>query len=125
MTTTLYLFFGIYFVSMSITTLIQPNAIKSLYNAINSDDGLKKLSGLFTIILGAALVSIHNKWELDKSLIITLLAWLTLIKGMLLLSFDRFSKFFGFIYNMQDKGYQIIGIVIGLLGILFIILGAN
>lgn len=56
---------------------------KRIYEiAQNFNPALIIVSGFINIILGLLLVLIHNIWTSDWRVIITLLAWLTLAKGM-------------------------------------------
>ena len=45
------------------------------------------LSGLMTFVLGLLMVMYHNVWVQDWTVVITVLAWLTLLKGVWLLVF--------------------------------------
>lgn len=39
--------------------------------------------GIFYTVIGAIMVSIHNIWILDWTLIITIFAWLSIIRGII------------------------------------------
>lgn len=45
--------------------------------------------GFFTLFLGAGLVSVHNVWSFELKVITTLVAWMGLIKGFIMLSFPQ------------------------------------
>ena len=55
------------------------------------------LAGIFSLIIGAALVMYHNIWVKDLSVLVTLLGWGALLKGIVLIAFPEVitkSKFF-------------------------------
>jgi len=53
---------------------------------------LMLVTGAVTLILGLIMVMVHNVWVLDWRLLITLLAWLTLAKGIIRLIFPGISE---------------------------------
>lgn len=44
--------------------------------------GLSLLTALFTLVLGIVIVLFHNQWMWNWRVIITVLGWITLIKGV-------------------------------------------
>ena len=51
--------------------------------------GLSLFTSIFTLILGIILVLFHNVWVWNWALVITILAWLTLLKGVARMFFPR------------------------------------
>jgi hypothetical protein len=47
--------------------------------------GLIYLGGVFSLLIGLLIVLVHNKWAANWSVIITILGWLSLIKGLWLI----------------------------------------
>ncbi len=45
------------------------------------------LTGLITFVMGAVIVALHNVWSADWRVLVTLLGWLTAIKGAVILLF--------------------------------------
>jgi hypothetical protein len=73
------------------------------------------IGGLLSLIIGVALVMYHNIWVKDLQVMVTLLGWAALIKGIVLLAFPETitkSKFFKREYK---KIAPILVIVLGLL----------
>jgi len=58
-----------------------PQAVDDFFN----NTGLTLLGGLVTVIIGLVIVAFHNVWPGHWSLIITILGWLALIKGAVLI----------------------------------------
>jgi hypothetical protein len=47
--------------------------------------GLLWVTGFMTFVMGAVLVALHNMWCRDWRVIVTLLSWLTAIKGAVIM----------------------------------------
>jgi hypothetical protein len=62
---------------------------KSYFNEVMSDlansKGLLWLTGLITFVMGMVMVALYNVWSADWRLLVTLLAWLTVIKGAVIM----------------------------------------
>jgi len=58
---------------------------KPYFNAVMTDlansKGLLWLTGLITFVMGTVIVALHNVWSADWRVIVTVLGWLTVIKG--------------------------------------------
>lgn len=69
--------------------------------------------GLLSIVIGAIMVAIHNIWELNWALIITIFAWASIIKGIVYITKPRIAIIFlSKMINM--KIYMILIFIIGL-----------
>src|SRR5476651_504813 len=89
---------GLYFILVSSAMLIDmPRFITSVTGLINNAP-LLFVCGFFTLILGLLMVVSHNIWQLHWRVIITVLGWVVLLKGMCLLfcpqMMDHASQFF-------------------------------
>lgn len=76
------------------------------------------LGGVAALFLGAWILSRHNIWVANWSIVITIIGWLSLIKGALLLIFPRaLGKFLG-VYQ-KNKGllalHSVVVIFIGMI----------
>jgi hypothetical protein len=64
---------------------------KPYFNAVMTDlansKGLLWITGLSTFVMGTVIVALHNVWSTDWRVIVTLLGWLTVIKGAVILLF--------------------------------------
>lgn len=77
--------------------------------------GLSFTSGVFTLILGAVLVNYHNVWVKDWPVLVTIIGWIALIKGILLIVYPPYIKIGKGIY----KNPQVLGLIMLILGMLF------
>lgn len=64
---------------------------KTYFNAVMTEltdnKGLLWITGLITFVMGAVIVALHNVWSADWRVLVTLLGWLTAIKGAVILLF--------------------------------------
>lgn len=75
---------GITMVVVSLALLIKPKLLGKLFEEVENEATISFL-GVITFVIGLAMVLVHNIWVLDWRVSITLLGWLTLIKGLDLL----------------------------------------
>ena len=71
---------------------------KSYFNAVMTDlannKGLLWVTGLITFIMGTVIVALHNVWSADWRVLVTLLGWLTVIKGAVIMLFPSSMMLF-------------------------------
>lgn len=52
--------------------------------------GLTFLGGFIALAIGATLVEYHNRWSTDWTVLVTLVGWISLLKGVLFIAFPGF-----------------------------------
>lgn len=114
--------FGIYFLALGIAFIINPKSLKDIYPKVMNDEGFLMLGGIFAILIGATVISIHNLWTLHWPVIITILGWWSLIKGFALLADPRFVTLFSFVQNRSETFYRTLSCFYLVLGLLLLIL---
>lgn len=82
---------GISLVIVCLALLIRQKHLKKLFPSVESDDSLFSW-GLVTLVIGIAMVLSHNIWVKDWQVVITIIGWISLIKGMSLLFFTEYTK---------------------------------
>ncbi len=75
--------FGIYLVVMGVVLLINHKYVMTAINAFVKDKALQLVSSIFTVFAGSFLVAYHNVWVKNWMVVITVLCWITLLKGVL------------------------------------------
>ena len=92
METTLFLakVFGLYLLVMGLLMPLRRKDLSAMIEALADNRPLVFLVGVLVLILGLVLVVSHNVWIAGWPLVITVLAWLVLIKALayLLLPFE-------------------------------------
>ena len=79
--------FGLYFLIVGVVLVVRHKTLPQIINSLLTNEGLMFFAGVFILLLGLLLVLVHNSWEAGLAWIITLIAWLTLIKGVLYMLF--------------------------------------
>lgn len=74
---------GWYLVIVSLFVLVKHEHAKAVVADVLSQPGLFFIVSLITLILGLLLVTSHNIWVMDWPVLVTLVAWLVLLSGLL------------------------------------------
>jgi len=94
------------------------NIVKDFYG----NAGLAYIGGFMALVMGVLIVHFHNHWVSDWTLLITILGWLALLKGMVIIIFpkhvQRMSETF-----LTEQGLKVIPYAALLLGLLFAYFG--
>ena len=69
------------------------------------------ISGFVTLIIGMLLVEYHNIWMRNWIVLITLVGWLSLVKGVMLIAYPRYiSLFKGWYKNTLAWGFLMLAL---------------
>ncbi|MEK7124365.1 MAG: hypothetical protein AAB877_01600 [Patescibacteria group bacterium] len=106
-------FWGFTLVIFGLIFLIKPKNITTIFHILE-DEKMLFLLGLVNIILGILLVLTYNVWEVSFKTIITLLGWLILLRGVIMLFFPEFfQKKIAFVKSKLDWAqYAFVGFVV-------------
>ncbi|MDD5613525.1 MAG: hypothetical protein PHQ54_00435 [Candidatus Omnitrophica bacterium] len=77
--------------------------------------GLTFFSGFITLVLGMLIVTYHNIWVKNWTVLVTIIGWMALFKGVTLILFPQFISSFKGIY----KNGRLLGVFMIALGLLF------
>ena len=80
---------GLYLVIVAPAALLNRRHFPRLIKEFSDSLAMVVLSGFVALVLGLLLVVSHNVWTADWRVIITLLGWLTLIKGVVRFAFPH------------------------------------
>lgn len=109
--TTLYAkVFGLYFVIMAVLMLAYPKRFEKHISGWNPNADYVFGLGALVMLIGLLVVNTHNIWVKDWRVFITLIGWLSLIKGVCLVACpgciaDNCKKFY------KGNGYYITALV--------------
>lgn len=73
------------YLSIGLGMFLSPKYYKKMLGELTHATTLAYLGGTIALVIGVLIVTYHNAWEGNWTLIITLMGWLTLLKGVLLL----------------------------------------
>ena len=83
-------FWGWYLIIFCFVLTLKPRRIKQIFDDLN-DEKFLILSAFMAIIIGLINTILHNIWELNYKLIITLIGWFSLIIGLALFIFPKLT----------------------------------
>lgn len=75
--------------------------------------GLTFMSGFVALIAGMLLVHYHNIWESSWVVLVTIVGWLAVAKGVVLMAFPHSMMFFAGMYK-NSKMYGAVMVILGL-----------
>jgi uncharacterized membrane protein len=97
---------GFYLVLICLAMLLQPERFKKMMNIVLGHPASLYICSATNIIFGLTILIPHNIWVASWPLLITIIGWLTLLKGVFSLYFpEKYLKMF--VKLMEKPGYQI------------------
>jgi uncharacterized membrane protein HdeD (DUF308 family) len=88
---------------------------KKLADDFTKSSGLTFISGFMTLIAGVALVEFHNFWVKDWTVLVTIIGWACLLKGLMLMVYPKYLSTFKSVY----KNNKFLGLLLVVLGLVF------
>ncbi len=79
-------FWSILVMTFAIVFLIHPKSLERL-NSYLEDEKFVFIIGFFSFILGLTTILLHNIWEANWSIMVTIFGWIALIKGITRIAF--------------------------------------
>ena len=97
---------GLYCVFAALSMVIRKQAIVEMVTALLHDSPLMFILGVFTLIAGLAMILAHNVWAGGApAVIVTLVGWITLIKGLMFLFVPPAAEADFFLKNLHYEQY--------------------
>jgi hypothetical protein len=78
---------GIYLFTTSLALVLNKKIYKDFLKEIAQNSSFIIFSGIIALILGIMIITTHNVWMMKWEVIITIIGWITFIKGVLFLYF--------------------------------------
>jgi uncharacterized protein YjeT (DUF2065 family) len=114
---------GIVYLAVGIGILINPDFYKKLLADCAENSLVMYLAGLITLAIGYLLVTFHNIWVKDWPVIITIVGWMALIKGLFLIVLPKVSMKICNFFKGMTKFLTVWALVVIVLGGLLCWLG--
>jgi uncharacterized membrane protein HdeD (DUF308 family) len=108
---------GWYFLIMGLFLIIRRDVVISAMKNVVDQPGLLLVIAFITLIIGLMMIATHNVWVWDWPVIITLIGWFALIRGIIRLFYPEF------VHRMWNKmsahpiRFTISGIIMLILGL--------
>ena len=110
-------FWGWFIIIFCVILLINPKRASQLIMDLEHEKHLV-IPAVVSIVLGLVFILLHNVWTLNWKLIITLLGWATLLKGIHLFAFPKNTL--KFIDTINQRWLPLYYIVLFLLGLILL-----
>jgi len=110
-------FWGIVFVLTGITLMINRESVVTLLKLVQ-EDGMVILLGYGALMLGVAHILVYNTWT-DWTIIITLIGWLILLKGIIRLIAPHYTQRLVKFYNTPHR-IRVTLVIVIIIGIFLI-----
>lgn len=114
---------GLYLVIVSTAFMLKVDEFKPVMLDMLKNPSLVLSSGILALILGILIVVTHNVWVMDWRVIITLLGWLTLLKGVIRLFYPEFVMKKATKCVENKTSYNIIMLITLLIGLTLLYFG--
>jgi len=113
---------GIIYLSFGVGLLLNQQFYKNEIPKLLENTAYLILGGFIAIIIGVLIIDNHNYWVKNWTVIITIIGWIAILKGILLLAFPTLTKIYEPIVN-SESFYKILGPFVLVFGLVFIYLG--
>ena len=114
--------YGIVFIAVGLGMLINPKYYLKAIDSMLKNYGVTYLGGTMALIVGYLIVTYHNIWVKDWTVIITIIGWIALIKGLSLLIFPKKSLEFSS-SMVKKKNFTVWSVIALILGIVLAYFG--
>lgn len=110
------------YLSIGVGMLINSDYYNQLFDQVSKDSLSMYIGGFVALIAGFTLVTYHNVWVQGWEVLVTIIGWLALIKGFLILTFpgtmQSITKSI-----VKPKNMGMISVFVILLGLVFMYFG--
>src|SRR3989344_7945247 len=83
--------FGISIIAVSLSLLSYPKIIKKIFESMQNETTLF-FTGVVSFVIGISMILTHNIWVYDWKVIVTILGWAILLKGVIRLFFHFYRQ---------------------------------
>lgn len=115
--------FSLAYVAIGIGMLINPDIYKKLFEDFIDNGTALYFGGIMALVIGYLLVTFHNTWTKDFSVIITVLGWIALLKGILILVRPKAMIALTKAIIKKESTLKIMSVFVIIVGLLFSFLG--
>lgn len=115
--------FSLVYLAIGIGITVNPAFYRKMFADFIENSAILYLGGIMALVVGFLIVAFHNTWVMDLSVIITIIGWMALIKGIVILilpkamislsksiiSSPKFMKIEGYIAIIAGLGLSYLG----------------
>lgn len=109
---------SVVYLSAALGAVFSRDHYRKVLDDLFKNAALTYFIGFTTVIIGFLIVNYHNIWGKDWTVLITIMGWLALTKGVLIIAFPRFVQSYSRLI-FEGKGLQFFPYAAAFLGLLF------
>ena len=83
---------SVVYLSVALGAVLNRDHYQRVLDDLFENAALTYFMGFTTVVLGLLMVNYHNIWVKDWTVLVTIVGWAALIKGVLLITVPRFVK---------------------------------
>lgn len=108
---------GFIYIVVAIMLFSKQKKVKVIVKEVCSDPAMLFMTGMISLVLGTLIVLFHNIWVWDWRLLITLIGWLAIVRGIVRTLFPHIAvKIMNKMIKKKDK-YQAAAVIILVVGV--------
>ncbi len=112
----LALAFGLYMIAAGVGLLYEGENYNQIIVEFKDNAAIGYIAGIMVFALGVVIIRVHNDWSSVVAGVVSLIGWVALIEGVLMLAFRR--AFLGFFTKINFSlliinGFAVICLVLG------------
>jgi len=108
---------GLLFCIDAVGVLVNTALYRRIVEEFIESPALCYLGGILALFFGLFILNFNNAWTADWTVIITIIGWLSVVKGVLLIVFPKVYPNFSNWMRMGDAMMRYMGIIYLLLGL--------
>lgn len=113
---------GLLYLSVTVGCIFRKDYFRDILKVFSENALLAYFSGFMALVLGGLLVHLHNEWTADWTVLITIVGWIALLKGIVLLAYPNIIRLFLPLLVLKH-GFSFIPWLCAALGLLFCYFG--
>ena len=114
---------GPVFIIVVIGLLVNLKNYQGVIREFAESPGLRYLGALIALLFGMLIVLFHNVWTVQWSLVITILGWISLIKGAVLIIFPEMMTRLSDRYARSTTALRVHAVIILIIGVFLTVMG--
>lgn len=109
--------FSLTFIVAGIGMMLNQKYYMEMAKSVAKNEGVLTVGGLLSLVMGLAIIQTHNVWSTEWPVIITLLGWISVIKGIVLLVAPGLMSDLVGSFKKKSQVVLLKGLVMSLLGL--------
>lgn len=105
------------YLSIGLGILFNPSHYRQMIGEMQKSAAVVYIAAIITLVFGFLIVTYHNVWDLSWAVLITIIGWLALIKGVLLFIIPSAMLRLSQLLANKKNFFLIEGIIVIILGL--------